>query len=128
MKPIISTMTRIRHPEWFEVGPASIVDDFCYFSTRVRIGRFCHVAADWSVAGGLERQCLMGDYSSLSSGVKLWCVSDDFVNDIVTIIPPEAGAVKEHLITGDIVLGACTAVGANTVIMPDNAIPEGTVV
>ena len=128
MKPIVSAQTRIRHPHLFEIGDYSIVDDFCYVSTRVKIGRFCHIASGCSIAGGSQRLFVFGDYSSLSSGVKIWCTSDDFVNDLVTIIPQEAGQIKNCLISGDVVLGACTAVGSNTVVMPDNHVPEGTVI
>src|SRR3989338_395879 len=126
--PIISPNIRVRHPEAWVVGDGSIVDDFCYFSTKVRIGRFAHIASGCSVAGGGEYTFTLGDYSSLSSGVKVWCASDDFVNDVVTILPPEWGAIKEHLITGDVTCGPLTAVGANSVVMPRNIIPEGTVI
>jgi acetyltransferase-like isoleucine patch superfamily enzyme len=126
--PIISSHIRIRHPEHFIVGEDSIVDDFCYFSTRVRIGRASHVASGCSIAGGVSFQFTLGDYSSLSSGVKVWCTSDDFVNDIVTIVPAAAGSVKTHRIEGDVSIGDFTAVGSNSVVMPGNQIPEGTVV
>jgi acetyltransferase-like isoleucine patch superfamily enzyme len=126
--PTISTNIRVRVPEHFVVGEDSIVDDYCYFSTRVRIGRASHVASGCSVAGGASHQFTLGDYSSLSSGVKIWCTSDDFVNDIVTIIPAAAGAVKTHLIEGDVIIGNFTAVGSNSVVMPGNEIPEGTVI
>ena len=126
--PTISTNIRVRVPDHFIVGEDSIVDDFCYFSTRVRIGRASHVASGCSIAGGPSHQFTLGDYSSLSSGVKIWCTSDDFVNDIVTIIPVAAGAVKMHLIEGDVIIGDFTAVGSNSVVMPGNEIPDGTVV
>lgn len=128
MKPIIASQIRLRHPELLEVGDYSIIDDFCYVSTRARIGRFCHIASGCSIAGGMDRLFVFGDFGSLSSGVKIWCTSDDFVNDLVTIIPPEAGLIKEHLITGDVILEACTAVGTNSVIMPDNHVPEGVAI
>ena len=129
--PIVSQNIRVRHPEHFSVGEHSIVDDFCYFSTRVQIGEFSHIASGCSVAGGVARLFQLGSYCSLSSGVKVWCTSDDFVNDIVAIFPPwieEAGPIKEHLITGDVSMADFTAVGANSVIMPLNRIPEGTVI
>lgn len=128
MKAIISPQSRIRHPEQFVVGDDSIVDDYCYFSTKVRIGRSTHIASGCSVAGGSAHTFTIGDFSSLSSGVKIWCTSDDFVNDLVTIIPQGCDQVKTHLISGDVTLGNCTAVGANSVIMPNNEIPEGTVI
>lgn len=70
----------------------------------------------------------MGDFCSLSSGVKVWCTSDDFVNDIVTIVPAGMEDPKTHLISGDVVMEDYTALGSNTVVMPDNYIPPGTVV
>jgi acetyltransferase-like isoleucine patch superfamily enzyme len=128
MQPIVSANSRIRLPDAFIIGNDSIVDDYCYFSTRVRIGRCTHIASGCSVAGGAARQFAIGDFSSLSSGVKIWCTSDDFVNDLVTIVPPGLPDVKTHLIQGDVTLGRCTAVGANAVVMPGNEIPEGTVI
>jgi acetyltransferase-like isoleucine patch superfamily enzyme len=125
---IISKQIRIRHPEHFVIGEYSIVDDFCYFSTKVRVGRCSHIANGCSIAGGGARQFELGDFSSLSSGVKVWCTSDDFVNDLVTIVPPGVEDVKEHLITGDVTIGDYTAVGSNTVIMPANHIPTGTTI
>ena len=128
MKPIVSREIRIRHPDLFQVGEGSIVDDFCYFSTRAIVGRYCHIASGCSVAGGAARTFRLGDFSSLSAGVRIWCTSDDFVNDIVTIIPEGFPPIKEHLIVGDVTLERLTAVGANSVVMPDNVIPEGTVI
>jgi carbonic anhydrase/acetyltransferase-like protein (isoleucine patch superfamily) len=125
---IVSGSIRVRHPEHFFVGDHSIVDDFCYFSTRVRIGRFSHVANGCSVGGGADHEFRLGDYSSLSAGVRVWCASDDFARSLVFVPPRGLEDVKEFLITGDVSLGRCTAVGANSVIMPSNAIPEGTVI
>ena len=126
--PIVSANSRIRHPELFEIGEHSIVDDYCYFSTRVRIGRCSHIASGCSIAGGADRLFVLGDFCSLSSGVKIWCTSDDFALDLVTIIPPGAGPIKEHVISGDVTFGNYTAAGSNTVVMPDNIVPEGTVI
>lgn len=128
MKPIVSSHCRIRYPEFLVIGEDSIVDDFCYFSTKVRIGRCTHIASGCSIAGGVERQFTIGDFSSLSSGVKIWCTSDDFANDIVTIVPAGVDHVKDHLITGDVAFGDYTAVGANAVVMPGNCVPEGTAI
>jgi acetyltransferase-like isoleucine patch superfamily enzyme len=128
VKAIVSSNIRLRHPELFEIGDDSIVDDFCYFSTRVRIGRCSHIASGCSIAGGVERQFVLGDFCSLSSGVKIWCTSDDFARDLVTVVPPGVGPIKEHLITGDVIFGNYTAAGSNTVVMPGVEVPEGTVI
>lgn len=71
---------------------------------------------------------MLGDFCSLSSGVKIWCTSDDFVNDLVTIVPEGVGPIKQHLISADVIFGNCTAAGSNAVVMPGNEVPEGTVI
>lgn len=128
MRAIVSEQVRIRHPEHFQVGEDSVVDDFCYLSTRVRIGRCTHIASGCSIAGGVDRQFTMGDFSSLSSGVKVWCTSDDFTRDVVALIPQGVAQVKTNLISGDVTLEDYTAVGSNAVVMPRNRIPVGTVI
>jgi acetyltransferase-like isoleucine patch superfamily enzyme len=128
MRQIISPNIRVRLPEHFEVGSHSIVDDFCYFSTRVIVGIHSHIASGCSVAGGRDHTFRMGDFSSLSSGVKIWCASNDYVNDLVMIQPVGLDLVGLHPMEGNVVLGHYTGVGANAVIMPDNDIPEGTVI
>jgi acetyltransferase-like isoleucine patch superfamily enzyme len=128
VKPIVSPNTRIRHPEHFSVGLYSIVDDFCYISARVRIGVCSHVASGCSIAGGPSYEFTLGDFCSLSSGVKIWCVSNDFVNDLVCIAPPGGDDIGAAPIAGSVTMDHYTAVGANSVVMPDNAVPEGTVI
>lgn len=128
MKPIISSHIRVRYPDFFRVGPYSIIDDYCYFSTKVNVGISSHIASGCSVAGGKRFSFEMGDFSSLSSGVKIWCVSNDFVHDLVVITPPGLDLEAARSIEGDISLSNYTGVGANSVIMPQNNIPEGTVI
>jgi acetyltransferase-like isoleucine patch superfamily enzyme len=127
MKPIISPNIRIRYPDRFEVGNFSIVDDYCYFSTCVKIGFCSHVGNNCSIGGGRERLFLLGDFSSLSAGVKVWCTSNDFANDLVAIIPSGV-EVGDKPITGDVVFENYTGAGANSVVMPDNVVPEGTTI
>ena len=126
--PIVSANIRVRVPEHLIVGEDSIIDDFCYISTRLTVGRGTHIASGCSIAGGAKFHCRIGDFCSLSSGVKIWCTSDDFVNDIVTIVPEGLGPLKRHVISGDVIFDDCTAAGANTVVMPGNHVPEGTVI
>jgi acetyltransferase-like isoleucine patch superfamily enzyme len=125
MDPIVSPHTRIRRPETFRVGLYSIVDDFCYFSVRVEIGMCSHIASGCSVAGGGDRLFSLGDFSSLSSGVKIWCTSNDFVNDVVAILPEGCEDVGVNPIQGNVIIGDYCGIGANSVVMPDNTIPEG---
>lgn len=111
-------------PDSFDVGDDSIIDDYCYFSTRVRIGRGTHIANNCSVAGGPEFLFSIGDLASLSAGVRIWCRSNDFTNDLVAL----AHGIADDPIQGDVRIADFTGVGANTVVMPDNEIPEGVAI
>ncbi|MDH3688015.1 MAG: hypothetical protein OEU36_00840 [Gammaproteobacteria bacterium] len=127
MKPIISENCRIRIPDQFTVGEYSIVDDFSYFSTQIEIGRFCHVAANCTISGGPDLLFKLGDYSGVSTGTRIFCATDDFIQDIVNILPAEFGSVKTP-IQGDVIMERLTGIGANTVVMPGTYIPEGAVI
>lgn len=56
--------------------------------------------------------------------MRIWCASHDFIEDMVALLPPGV-TVAQRLIVGDVRMGRLTAVGANSVVMPDNDIPEG---
>lgn len=121
MRAIVSPNIRARAE--LVVGAGSIVDDWCYFSTRVHIGRNSHVANNCSIAGGADFLFTLGDYSSLSAGVRIWCSSNDFVNDLIAL-----DVAGDDPITGDVTIGNYTGVGANAVVMPRNDIPEGVAI
>lgn len=127
MKPIVSRNCRVRYPEHFRVGEYSVVDDYCYFSTMVEVGRFSHIAACCTVAGGRETKFTLGDYSSVSSGARIFCKSNDFVNDLAVLLPRGVN-IGDKPIAGNVSIGNMCGVGANSVIMPGNEIPDGTVV
>jgi acetyltransferase-like isoleucine patch superfamily enzyme len=93
----------------------------------VRIGVRSHVAASCTVAGGKAHTFSLGDFSSLASGVRVYCSSNDYVNGLVMIAPD---TLREPLaeIAGDVSIGNYTGIGANAVIMPGTDVPEGTVV
>lgn len=125
---IISPNVRMRHPALFEIGNYSIVDDFCYFSTKVKIGQFCHIAPHCTIAGGAAQNFFLGDYSSLSSGCKIYCTTNNFSEGLVALLPSFLADIDQEKITGDIILERYTGVGTNSVIMPQNHIPEGVTI
>lgn len=126
--PIISPNIRVRYRESFTVGEGSIIDEFCYFSTRIRIGRYCHVANNCSVAGGPNAQFTLGDFSGVSAGARIWCSTADYTRDVLTIFPTELGPISEHMATGDVTFERLTGLGTNSVVLPDNHVPEGAAI
>jgi len=107
-----------------EVGDNVRIADFCRISSHCKIGSNCEIAPGTYIAGGGDKYRFeMGDYSSLSSGVRIWLSSNDYVNELVAHNVP---FVKE--IEGSVILGKYTGIGCNSVIMPNNNIPEGVTI
>lgn len=125
--PIVSRNIRIRHPEYFELQEGAVVDDYSYFSTRVRVGRFAHIASCVTVGGGRGFLFSLGDFSTVSAGCRIWCASEDFRRDMAGVLP-EGIDVGKNLVCGDVTIGDLSIVGSNSVIMPCNHIPEGVAI
>lgn len=121
---IISKNSRFRLDDYV-VGKHSVIDDYCYFSTKVEIGDFFHVAPSVTIAGGPSVSFRAGSFGSLSSGVRVFCASDDFINDIGNVLPIWCEGVKDHIIKGDVFLEDAVTIGSNSVVMPNNYFPEG---
>lgn len=114
----------LKKPDDLEVGDNVRIADFCRISSPCRIGSNCEIAPGTYIAGGGDKYCFkMGEYSSLASGVRVWLSSNDYVNELVAHNVPH---VKE--IEGNVILEKYTGVGTNSVIMPNNHIPEGVAI
>lgn len=122
---IISKNIRLRYPDKFTIEEGSIIDDFCYFSVELSIGKHSHIAPGCSIIGGLANKCVLGDFSSFAAGTRIICRTEDYVNDLIGLIPAEFESVHKNYISGDVIFENCTGVGSNSVVMPNNYIPEG---
>lgn len=114
----------LKKPDSLEAGDNVRIADFCRISSACQIASNCEIAPGTYIAGGGDKyRFKMGEYSSLASGVRVWLSSNDYVNELVAHNVPH---VKE--IEGDVILEKYTGVGTNSVIMPDNHIPEGVTI
>jgi len=131
VKPTISKNIRIRYPYFFEVEDGVTVDDFCYFSTRVKLGRFTHVAASVSIIGGEDEVFQAGAFCGVGTGSRIVCASDDWICELSTVIPSDIlkyAGVKKVLTGGGVIFEYLSAVGANVTVMPDNVLKEGVAI
>ena len=116
--------TLLKKPHLLTVGDHCRIADYCRISCEANIGDYVEIAPYASIAGGGGKHSFtMKGFSSLSSGVKIWLSSNDYVNELVTHAVPN---VRE--IMGNVIMEKYTGVGANSVIMPNNNIPEGVVI
>ncbi len=121
---ILGEYVIIKKPDLVKVGDNVRIADFCRISSACNIGSDCEIAFGTYISGGDGKYTFtMGNCSSLAAGVKIWLSSNDYVNELVTHSVPY---VKE--IQGNVTLGKYTGVGTNSVIMPNNNIPEGVTI
>lgn len=128
-KPIVSPHIRLRHPEFFTIGEKSIIDDFCYLSTKLILGFNIHIGASCSVIGGPESSLIMKDYTAIATGTRVVCGTADFVNDLAVVLDEFDNVVNEGRgLSGDVILERFSIVGANSVVLPNNHIKEGVAI
>ncbi len=116
--------TLLKKPHLLTIGNYCRIADYCRISCEANIGDYVEIAPYTSIAGGGGKyKFTMKGFSSLSAGVKIWLSSNDYVNELVTHAVP---TVRE--IMGDVTMEKYTGIGANSVIMPNNHIPEGVTI
>lgn len=118
--------TKIIGIENIEFGTDVIIDDFVmiYAKAPMKVGSFVHIAAFSSITGGGE--CIMEDFTGLSSGARIITGTDDFKDFGFgnPTVPEEYRNVKR----GKVVVGRFSIIGANAVVLPDVTIGEGAMV
>lgn len=117
----------IRHKDCLIVGAYSIIDNYSYFSTRLELGDFCHIAPNCTFAGGKDYIVKVNDFTGFASGTRIYCVSDNFPYDLVNILPEEIHDIKKS-IKGDVIFERYCGTGACVVVMPNNHFPEGVAI
>jgi galactoside O-acetyltransferase len=91
---------------------------------RVKIGSWVHIASGCALGAraGIE----IGDFSSLSQGVRLFSAIDDYSGRAMTsaTLPPEVQRIHAAPVT----LGKYVALGSGTLVLPGVEIGEGAAV
>lgn len=114
-----------RYPEEVEIGDNVIIDEFCYFTTKLKIGNNIHISPFCSVIGGKSSELLVGDYSAIAAGVRIICGSDDFINGpfVNNTIPLK---FRPNCKLGKVIIEKHVVVGTNTIILPNSILKIGS--
>lgn len=123
---IIGKTVRIRYPELVEIGSNVIIDDFTYISTQLKIENNVHIAAGCKLIGGRDSSIEFQELSTLAPNVVLAAGSDDYISGIASPLVPLAYKGNVHI--GAIKIGRHCVVGANSTILPDVTMHEGSAV
>jgi len=105
------------------IGNNVRIDDFCILSGSITLGSNIHISAYSALYGayGIE----LKDYAGISPRCTLFSASDDFTGD--SLIGPLVPEEFQKIIGGKIILEKYTQLGANTIVLPNCTIKEGSV-
>ncbi len=120
---IIGKTVRIRRPELVEIGDGSIIDDFTYISTPLRIGKNCHIAAGVNISGG-GGYVEFGNYVAVSAGCSIHAASSEYISASLDY-PSVPADVRFGGIIGDIKFEDFVILGAHSIVLPGVHLPEG---
>jgi len=123
---LVSTSVNIYNPSNLILHDNIRIDDFTIISCKgkveifnnVHIGSHCMISSSTNI--------IFGNYSGISSGVKLFGNCDDFSGDFLTnpTIPRNFLNVQ----TGDIILEEHVLIGASSIVLPNCVLKKGTAI
>jgi acetyltransferase-like isoleucine patch superfamily enzyme len=120
---IISPHVRWRYPDRCSIGAHSIVDDFCYISASLSLGRFSHISAGCTILGGAQ-QVTIGDFVDIAPHCDIVSASQDYTyGGLAGPCIPEG--FQGHSLSDPIHLSDFVLLGSHTVILPGCHLPEG---
>jgi acetyltransferase-like isoleucine patch superfamily enzyme len=120
---LISRFARFYNTQCIELGDNVRIDDFCLLSGNICIGNNIHISAFSALYGGGE--ILIDDYSGLSPRCTLLSASDDFSGDY--LVGPHYSNQLTNVNKGIIKINKFCQLGANSLVLPDVEIGEGSV-
>ena len=117
----IDPTARIKEESLF--GDHVSVDMCVYCSVFLSTGNWVHIAPHVSIIGGMKSSLIIGDYAGISTGARIVCGSEDFVNSLLGFMPEE----YKIDIYGNNVIEDFAWVGAGAIVLPDLVMAEGSV-
>lgn len=123
----ISDNAIIKYPELVSIGDHVAIDAFTYITTAAQIGSYVHIGPHCSIIGGREALCVLQDFTGLSAGSRLICVSDDYLGSGLTN-PTVPIAYHAELTNAPIIIEKHAILGTGCIVYPGVTISEGAAV
>lgn len=118
----ISKKASIYGAEKISIGNHVRIDDFCILSGNIEIGNYVHIAAYVALYG--KEGIKISDFCGCSARCTIYSATDDFSGEYM--ISPMVSEELTNVTGGKVTLEKFVQLGANTVVMPDLTIGEGT--
>ncbi len=98
--------------------------DMCvYCSVELYLSDWNHIAPLTSIIGGEKSTLSLGNFAGISTGARIICGSEDFVNSLLGIVPQKF----KKTIHGHNIIKDFAWVGAGAIVLPDLVLAEGSV-
>ena len=118
----IDPTARIKEESLF--GDHVSVDMCVYCSVFLSTGNWVHIAPHVSIIGSMKSSLFIGDYAGISTGARIVCGSEDFVNSLLGFVP----SAYRTTIYGINIIENFAWVGAGAIVLPNITIAEGSVI
>lgn len=118
----ISKKASIYSPEKISIGNHVRIDDFCILSGNIEIGNYVHIAAYVALYG--KEGIKINDFCGCSARCTIYSATDDFSGEYM--VSPMVPKELTNVTGGKVTLEKFVQLGANTVVMPNLTIGEGT--
>jgi acetyltransferase-like isoleucine patch superfamily enzyme len=120
----IDKTAHIVHPGLLRLGNHISIDVGVYVSTQLRMGDYIHIAPYACIIGGEDTVLRMKDFTNIAAGAKIIVRGDDFCEGMLNPIVP----VEYRKLVGEItIMYRFSAIGANSVVLPNVHMAEGSV-
>lgn len=120
---LISRKASIYSADKISIGDNVRIDDFCILSGKIKLGSNIHISAFCALYGA--KGIVMEDFSGVSPRSTIFSSSDDFSGDFLIgpILPDDFTNVSG----GTVYISKYVQLGANSIVLPNVVISEGTV-
>ena len=105
------------------LGSHISIDMCVYCSVSLYTGDWVHIAPMTSIIGGKTSILRIGNFAGISTGGRILCGSEDFVNSLCGFMPNEF-KITTH---GTTTLEDFAWVGAGAIVLPNITMAEGSV-
>ena len=120
----ISTFVNIYNPNNLILHDNIRIDDFTVISCKGKVEIFNHVHIGPQCMISSSTNIIFGNYTGISSGVKLFGGCDDFSGKFLT--NPTVPSKYLNVQIGDIILEDHVLIGSSSIVLPNVILKEGT--
>ena len=123
----IDKNVNIREPQQCCLGSHIAIDFSFHCTTKMMLHDYVHIGPHVSIVGGKKEILSMGNFTTLSAGVRIICASDAFLGEglVCPMIPDE---YRDRIIRGGVILGSFVSVATNAVVFPGVNLATGSVI